>query len=809
MAKILIVDDERSIRTTLSEFVKEDGHETYVADGVEAAMQIMAESVPDVVVTDIILPRTTGMELLAEIHGISADIQVIMITGEPTVETASLAVRNGAFDYLAKPISRDAIRAAVARAVRVKLLADERRRLEAENIRFRHHLEEEVEEKTRALQDSERRHRAVVDNALEAVFVVQRDMIRFANPSATAILSIPPPPYGNVFFFDRIHPEDRDAVSRSYEPPVGQDDRSRTSLFRVVDPQGENRWLDARMVYIDWEGGPAWLSFASDVTSRRRVEMEERRRQERMQQQNVALVGMATNRALFVGDVAAAFRLITETSARVLRSDRVGIWLFDDSMKSIRCVDLYEAESEEHAEGMALQRDRFPNYFAALSEQHVISANDVFSDPRTIEFANSYLDPFNITSMLDAPIRLGGELVGVICHEMVGQPREWTIEDESFAGSVATFASLSMEAGEAVRAERALERSESEYRGLFEDSPAAMWHEDFSGVKRRIDALLAQGVPDFGAYLAAHPEFVDECISLVRIVAVNTASVAMHRASGKEDLLQGLPGLLTETSRHSFAKQLVAIARGATVFEDETIDQTLDGDPIHVSIRWMVPPEYRETMERVLVSKMDITQAVEAEFRLRLALGGTIEAIGLTTETRDPYTAGHQRRVTQLAEAMALEMGVDTETVEATRAAGLMHDIGKMAVPAEILSKPSSLTEMEMALIHAHPQVAYDILKTVAFPWPVADIVLQHHERIDGSGYPLGLKGEEIRLEACILSVADVVEAMASHRPYRPSVGIDAALREIESGRGVRYNDAAVDACLRLFREDRFAFLGG
>ena len=193
---------------------------------------------------------------------------------------------------------------------------------------------------------------------------------------------------------------------------------------------------------------------------------------------------------------------------------------------------------------------------------------------------------------------------------------------------------------------------------------------------------------------------------------------------------------------------------------------------------------------------------------LKEALSGTIEAIGLTTETRDPYTAGHQRRVTELAVAIAEELGFDEHRVEAIRAAGLMHDIGKMAVPAEILSKPSALTDMETALIESHPRVAYDILKSVTFPWPVAQIVLQHHERIDGSGYPQGLRGDEILIEARVLAVADTVEAMASHRPYRAALGIYAALKEIEAHRGSRYDPEIVDACLRLFREGRFAFDG-
>ena len=199
-------------------------------------------------------------------------------------------------------------------------------------------------------------------------------------------------------------------------------------------------------------------------------------------------------------------------------------------------------------------------------------------------------------------------------------------------------------------------------------------------------------------------------------------------------------------------------------------------------------------------------QAAEAEAALQEALAGTIEAIGLTTEMRDPYTAGHQRRVTALAVAIAQALGVDDDTVEAVRAAGLMHDIGKMAVPAEILSKPSALSDVEMSLMRAHPQVAYDILKRIAFPWPLAEIVLQHHERIDGSGYPQGLKGNEIRREAQILSVADTVEAMASHRPYRAAQGIDVALEEIQRHKGTRYAADVVDACVQLFRDGAFHF---
>jgi putative nucleotidyltransferase with HDIG domain len=207
----------------------------------------------------------------------------------------------------------------------------------------------------------------------------------------------------------------------------------------------------------------------------------------------------------------------------------------------------------------------------------------------------------------------------------------------------------------------------------------------------------------------------------------------------------------------------------------------------------------------------NITERVRAEeelqqsyVNLRRALEGTVHTLVSAIEMRDPYTGSHQRRVTQLARAIANEMGLPEEQIEGLRMAGLIHDLGKITVPAEILSKPSQLTELEYGLIKMHPQVGYDVLKEMDFPWPVAQIVLQHHERMDGSGYPQSLLGEGIILEARVLGVADVVEAMASYRPYRPARGIDKALEEISQNRGVLYDPEVADACLKLFTEEGF-----
>lgn len=192
--------------------------------------------------------------------------------------------------------------------------------------------------------------------------------------------------------------------------------------------------------------------------------------------------------------------------------------------------------------------------------------------------------------------------------------------------------------------------------------------------------------------------------------------------------------------------------------------------------------------------------------KLRKSLEDSIRVAASISEVRDPYTAGHQQRVSQLAVAIAREMGLPATQIDGIHFGGLIHDIGKIGVPAEILSKPSLLTPLEMKLIQTHPQSGYEVVKDIEFPWPVAQIILQHHERLDGSGYPAGLKGDEIIMEARIIAVADTVEAMWSHRPYRPSLGMDAALEEISGASGVRYDSQAVEACLRLIREKGFTF---
>lgn len=205
-----------------------------------------------------------------------------------------------------------------------------------------------------------------------------------------------------------------------------------------------------------------------------------------------------------------------------------------------------------------------------------------------------------------------------------------------------------------------------------------------------------------------------------------------------------------------------------------------------------------EQNKRVSISVFrDISQVR----RLQAELRGTVESIGKLVEARDPYTAGHERRVADIAVHIGRELRLSTEQLEGLRISALIHDVGKIGIPVEILGKPSRLDETEFALIKRHPRIGYEVLRPVDFHWPVAETVLQHHERLDGSGYPQGLKGDAILLDARIIAVADVIEAIASHRPYRPSLGLSNALAEIERERGRYYDPKVVDACLYLFRQ--------
>jgi len=275
---------------------------------------------------------------------------------------------------------------------------------------------------------------------------------------------------------------------------------------------------------------------------------------------------------------------------------------------------------------------------------------------------------------------------------------------------------------------------------------------------------------------------------------------------GNEDLHQQLITVIPQFNRAGWASLFTQLKKGNEIEGEETF--TKQSNKAIVKIKGV--PIFEEGIYSGAVLLLsDNTESILAEEKLRKsftmlqkATEDIIQAISFTSEVRDPYTAGHQKKVCELAVAIGEEMNITEKQLQGVKYAAMIHDIGKISVPSDILSKPGKIGASELEVVKGHSQTGYELLNKIDFPWPISDIVHQHHERMDGSGYPNGLTKDEILLEARIISVADTVEAMTSHRPYRPALGIDEALEEITSNRGKFYDSGVVDACVNIFSND-------
>jgi PAS domain S-box-containing protein/putative nucleotidyltransferase with HDIG domain len=334
------------------------------------------------------------------------------------------------------------------------------------------------------------------------------------------------------------------------------------------------------------------------------------------------------------------------------------------------------------------------------------------------------------------------------------------------------------------KTEKALKDSERMYRLLADNMYDTIWLMDMD-LKTTYVSPSSEKVRGFT---------VQEMLDMTLEQHTTPKSLQIGIAAFTEEMAK-----LQENPRHTFSRTLeLEFYRkdGSTFWSENTFSLIRDeeGKPAGIIGVGRDITERKKTDER-LQRSYD---------RLQKAMAGAVQTIAMISEVRDPYTSGHQQQVAKLAAAIAVEMGLPEKQVLSIQMAGALHDIGKINIPAEILSKPTKLNKIEFDLIRTHPSVGREILKSIDFPWPICKIVLQHHERADGSGYPDGLQSDDICIEAKILAVADVVDAMTFHRPYRPARGIQEALDEITRNRGTLYDAGAVDACLRLFNEKGF-----
>jgi HD-GYP domain-containing protein (c-di-GMP phosphodiesterase class II) len=384
------------------------------------------------------------------------------------------------------------------------------------------------------------------------------------------------------------------------------------------------------------------------------------------------------------------------------------------------------------------------------------------------------LEQIGVVSFADVPIIVRGSLWGVLAFHECERPREWSASELDAMHTATDMLGVALAHLDIEADLERVERSGSEHRTLLE-------------------ALQATAPVGFG--------FVDTDLRLVRC---NERLAAINGGPATAQLGRQVSETLSQLWPQLEIGYRLVLRTGAVVDDAEIVGATA-GDPTreHIWLTSYYPVHLADELIGVGLVMFDITDRRDAEREHDKLAHDAIGAIAAAVDARDPYTAGHQRRVGQIAAFIATELGMDHDVIEGIKLAGDIHDIGKVAVPAEILSRPGRLRPAELELVKIHPRAGAEIMAGITFPWPIADMIRQHHERFDGGGYPDGLRGEEILPGSHILHVADVVEAMASHRPYRPALGLPAALEVIRAGAGAEFEPAAAAACLRVFADGR------
>ena len=642
---------------------------------------------------------------------------------------------------------------------------------------------DDITERKRAeesLRESEQALRAIFDGALDGILVADVGTRKFltANTAICSMLGYTHEEIVGISVSD-IHPkQDLPHAIEQFEGQLGGKTPT-ASIVPMMRKDGSVFYAEIKAAPIRLGGKECLMGIFRDITERKAAEAKIKRLTQlyiALSRCNEAIVRCAGEEELFPQ--------ICRTAVQFGGMKMAWIGIVDPDTRMVQFVARFGEHADEYLRDAEISVDpdsplgRGPTS-AAIRENQPIWRQDFQHHALVVPWRERRLR-FGFGASVSLPLRRNGVPIGVLTlyaaeagsfdeaarHLLIEMATNISFALDNFAREAAR-----VQAGNDLRA------AEEQFRGLVEQSIA-------------------------GTYIVQNGRFVYVNPRLVEIFGYDSA-----------DELIGCDAtmVVAEADRGMVLENM----RRRTEVEVESVNYAFTGvrkDGAMVDIGVHGARATHGGRPAVIGLLQDISEKKRAEeqiqrylVQLQTAFMSTVEVATTLSEMRDPYTAGHERRVGRLAAAIGAELGFDAQRIEGLRVAGFLHDIGKITIPAEILSKPGKLNAIEFEMIKGHAQSSYDVLKNVEFPWPLAEVALQHHERMDGSGYPQGLKGDAILLEARIMAVADVIEAMSSHRPYRAGLGIEAALLEIERGRGSVYDAAVTDACLKLFRDDGFA----
>ena len=633
------------------------------------------------------------------------------------------------------------------------------------------------------LVDSEEKFRMLAESSSFAIGMHQGDRWIYANRAAEEISGYTQEELFRMHFWDFVHPDYQDMVKQNaYNRQMGKI-LPRDYDFKIIAKNGTEKWVNLTGNRIKYEDKPTAVVSITDITERKHAEEE--------------LVRL--NRSLrMLSDINQALIHITDEIKLLDEVCRIAVevggyrmaWVGsaqNDEAKTVRPLAHAGFESG-YIESANItwadnERGRGPIGTAIRTGQPSITRN-IPQDPAFALWRESAMQR-GYKSNIALPIISEGQTLGALTI--------YSAEADAFdANEVEILKELADDLTFGICAlrtrvkrkqtEAALSESEERYRHIAENTADTINVFDLNFNK----IYVSPSILKLRGYTVQESitQTLDQMLtpdSLEQAIKVFTEQMALESSPTAD------PARTASMELEQYCKD------GSTIWVEVALSFLRDNN---------LKPTGIITLTRNITERKRTEEKLQETLeRLRKAVITTVQVLVSAVETRDSYTAGHQSRSANLACAIAIEMGLSQEKIDGIRMAGVIHDIGKLSIPAEILSKPTSLKEIEFSLIKEHSRSGYEMLKDVESPWPLAEIVYQHHERMDGSGYPRNLKGDEILMESRILAVADVIEAMASHRPYRPTLGIEAALEEIEKNKGILYDDAVVNACLRLFRE--------